>query len=83
MENDLIDGMMNFLKSNITQANAIVLLLSGKEERFDSAFQQTIRYNFVLLCCSYLENVWIFKKYVSEKWKLCLENHFGNLQSSQ
>ena len=44
IENDLIDGMLNFLKDTVKEANAIVLLLNGKQERFQYAFQQTIRY---------------------------------------
>ena len=44
IENDLIDGMLNFLKETVKEANAIVLLLNGKQERFQYAFQQTIRY---------------------------------------
>ena len=47
-ENDLIDGMMNFLKNNVTEANAIILLINGKGERFDYAYQQTIRLNSVI-----------------------------------
>ena len=43
VENDLIDGMMNFLKNTVKKANAIVLLLNGEQERFHYAFQQTIR----------------------------------------
>ena len=43
VEDDLIDGMMNFLKNTIKKANAIVLLLNGKQERFHYAFQRTIR----------------------------------------
>ena len=43
--------MMNVLKNTIKGANALVLLLNGEQERFDYAFQQTIRYNSVILCC--------------------------------
>ena len=47
-ENNLIDGMMNFLKNTVKKANAIVLLLNGEQERFQYAFQQTIRYDSVI-----------------------------------
>ena len=54
-ENTLINEMMNVLKNTIKGANALVLLLNGEQERFDYAFQQTIRYDSVILCCcSYL-----------------------------
>ena len=42
-ENELIDEMMEVLKGTIKEANALVLLLNGEEERFDYAFQRTIR----------------------------------------
>ena len=82
IENDLIDGMLNFLKETVKEANAIVLLLNGKQERFQYAFQQTIRYKLY-----YVIVIWkLFRfktKYFSEKWKLCLVNHFGISQLLQ
>ena len=82
IENDLIDGMLNFLKDTVKEANAIVLLLNGKQERFQYAFQQTIRYK--LYCHSVIWKLFRFKtKYFSEKWKLCLVNHFGISQLLQ
>ena len=60
IENALITEMLNVLKSTIKGANALVLLLNGEQQRFDYAFQQTIRYfHSIILCCSYLESVWI------------------------
>ena len=53
IENALITEMLNVLKSTIKGANALVLLLNGEQQRFDYAFQQTIRYHSVILCCSY------------------------------
>jgi len=41
--NDLIDEMMNVLKKIVKGANAIVLLINGEDERFDSSLQQMIR----------------------------------------
>ena len=43
-ENELIDEMLDVLKNTVKEANALVLLLNGEEERFDYAFQQIIRY---------------------------------------
>ena len=52
--------MMNVLKNTIKGANALVLLLNGEQERFDYAFQQTIRYiSITILYCSYWDDVWI------------------------
>ena len=42
-DNDLIDEMMNVLKNSIQSANALVLLINGEEERFDSSLQQMMR----------------------------------------
>merc|ERR1719495_1920265 len=42
-DNDLIDEMMNTLKNAVKAANALVLLLSGEQQRFNSALQQMIR----------------------------------------
>ena len=43
-EDELTEEMMNVLKNTIKEANALVLLLNGEEERFDYAFQRTIKY---------------------------------------
>ena len=52
-ENALINEMLSVLKSTIKGANALVLLLNGEQERFDYAFQQTIRYDSVILRVSH------------------------------
>ena len=79
MENTKINEMLNVLKTSIKGANAIILLFNGEQIRFDHAFQQTIRYIFLL---NYIVLViWIpFKFYFSEKLKPGLENHSGILQ---
>merc|ERR1712212_822773 len=42
-DNDLIDEMMDTLKNAVKEANALVLLISGEQQRFNSALQQMIR----------------------------------------
>merc|ERR1719495_925340 len=42
-DNEMIDEMMNTLKKSVKEANALVLLLSGEQQRFNSALQQMIR----------------------------------------
>merc|ERR1711892_1064668 len=42
-DTELIDEMMGTLHTVIKGANALVLLLNGEDERFDSSFQQMLR----------------------------------------
>merc|ERR1719495_2883761 len=42
-DNEMIDEMMNTLKDAVKAANTLVLLISGEQQRFNSALQQMIR----------------------------------------
>merc|ERR1719495_2378711 len=42
-DNDLIDEMMNTLKNAVKASNVLVILISGEQQRFNSALQQMIR----------------------------------------
>ena len=56
-QNELVDEMMNVLKYEVKEANALIILIKGTETRFDSAFQQTIRDMISLFGNAFWNNV--------------------------
>ena len=43
-DNELIDEMVNFLKSNVNTTNVFLLSFNGEQDRIDLSLQQMIRY---------------------------------------